>query len=72
MKTWTRPPMTNSLVNCHHKEDEDGSLSHSDAKGGYFYQYKEGRSPFDVQPDEEEKEDVFSGSWVNIGSICIS
>lgn len=65
MKSWTRSPTTNSLVNSQQEAEGDQSLPNGHHRGGerYFDQYKEEGSPFDVQPDEEENEDVFSGSW---------
>ncbi|XP_033752043.1 syndetin-like isoform X2 [Pecten maximus] len=66
MKSWTRSPTTNSLVNSQYVAEGEESLPNGDHRGGgerYFDQYKDEGSPFDVQPDEEENEDVFSGSW---------
>ncbi|XP_060086337.1 syndetin-like [Ylistrum balloti] len=65
MRSWTRSPTTNSLVNSKQNGEEEESLpnGHDIEREHYFDQYKDEGSPFDVQPDEEENEDVFSGSW---------
>ena len=60
MKHWNKS-LDNSPINQNRGE---ASLT-SDNKVVYFRDFSDGTTPFDIHPDDDENEDVFSYSFVS-------
>ena len=59
------------LTNQKNGEKKDSQSEHLTKKCRYFEDYSGGTSPFDVQTDIDEKEDVFAGIGVKFDIQCI-
>ncbi|KAK6190358.1 hypothetical protein SNE40_002246 [Patella caerulea] len=58
MKNW----QSGQATEVKSQGNQGNQESTENKNGGYFMEYLDEGNPFDIQPDEEEKEDVFAGT----------